>query len=155
MAQVFRKRLTHNAHFAGRFGAVYFITICCQKRGSNQLCNAETAQVLIETGRIYHEKMRWQVGLIVLMPDHLHGLVSVDGRDSLAEIIRSYKRITSKLARITWQRNFFDHRLRHDESFREKFAYVRNNPVRAGLAREEDDWPYLFIPQDESLKAVR
>jgi hypothetical protein len=29
-----RKRLNHTTHFAGRFGAIYFITICCQQRGS-------------------------------------------------------------------------------------------------------------------------
>ena len=69
---------------------------------------------------------------MLLMPDHLHALVSMDGRGSLAEMIRSYKRITAKLAQITWQRNFFDHRIRHDESLREKFAYIRQNPVRWG-----------------------
>src|SRR5205814_7592098 len=38
----------------------------------------------------------------------------------------------------------FDHRLRHDESEAEKFEYIRQNPVRAGLIREEDEWPYVF-----------
>jgi putative transposase len=80
------------------------------------------------------------------MPDHLHALIGVDGRDSLSHPIRDYKRITAKLARVRWQRNFFDHRLRHDESLAEKFAYICQNPVRAGLVRSEIDWPYIFIP---------
>ena len=37
---------------------------------------------------------------------------------------------------------FFDHVLRSDESYSEKWNYVRNNPVRAGLVQNADDWPY-------------
>jgi len=39
-----------------------------------------------------------------------------------------------------------DHlRLRHDESEAEKFEYIRRNPVRAGLIRAEDEWPYVLF----------
>ena len=41
-----------------------------------------------------------------------------------------------------WQRGFFDHLLRSDESYAQKWNYVRENPVRAGLVRNADDWPY-------------
>jgi len=146
MPRVLRKRLDHTAHFAGRFGAVYFITICCQHRQRNQLCDEKISKVLFDTARIYHERGRWNLNLLLLMPDHLHGLIGVDGRDSLSQLIRDYKRITAKLAGVRWQRNFFDHRLRHDESLAEKFAYIWQNPVRAGLIRNESDWPYVLIP---------
>jgi putative transposase len=144
-----RKRLDHTTHFAGRFGAIYFITICCQRRRVNQLCHDDTAAVLASTARIYHEQARWNLNVLLLMPDHLHALIGVDGRTSLGKLIRDYKRITAKIAGIKWQRNFFDHRLRHDESLAEKFAYVCQNPVRAGLIRSENDWPYIFIPDQE------
>jgi putative transposase len=112
-----RKRLDHKTHFAGRFGAIYFITICCQQRGFNHLCNDETAAVLANTTHIYHERGRWNLDLLLLMPDHLHALIGVDGQTSLSQLIRDYKRITAKIAGVKWQRNFFDHRLRHDESW--------------------------------------
>jgi putative transposase len=146
MSRVVRKRLDHTTHFAGRFGAIYFITICCQQRGPNQLCDGNISNVLFDTARIYHERGRWSLDLLLLMPDHLHGLIGVDGRDSLSQLVRDYKRITAKLACIQWQRNFFDHRLRHDESLAEKFAYVCQNPVHAGLVRNEQDWAYVLIP---------
>jgi putative transposase len=146
MPQVFRKRLDHTTHFARRFGAVYFITICCEQRGTKQLCNEKTAVVLFDTARIYHEHGRWNLSLLLLMPDHLHALIGIDGRDFLSPLIRDYKRITTKLARVEWQRNFFDHRLRHNESLTEKFAYICQNPVRAGLVANESVWPYVFIP---------
>jgi putative transposase len=142
-----RKQLDHTTHFAGRFGAIYFITICCRQRGFNHLCNDEAAAVLENTARIYHERGRWNLDLLLLMPDHLHALIGVDGQTSLSQLIRDYKRITAKIAGVRWQRNFFDHRLRHDESLAEKFAYICQNPVRAGLSRTEHDWPNTFIPQ--------
>ena len=40
-----------------------------------------------------------------------------------------------------WQPGFFDHILRTDESYGEKWNYVRNNPVRAGLVKNAGDWP--------------
>ena len=149
MPRVLRKRLDHTPHFAGRFGAIYFITICCQQRGTNQLCDETTARVLFDTARIYHERARWNMDLLLLMPDHLHALIGIDGHDSLSQLIRDYKRITAKLSGVEWQRNFFDHRLRHDEGLTEKFAYICQNPVRAGLVRSERDWPYVFIPDSE------
>jgi len=58
MPRIVRKPLDHATHFAGRFGAIYFITICCQRRGWNQLCHDETATVLVNTARIYQERAR-------------------------------------------------------------------------------------------------
>src|SRR5262249_42708029 len=109
MRRVLRKRLDHTTHFAGRFGAVYFITICCQQRGRNRLCDERTARALFDTARIYHESVRWHLDLLLLMPDHLYALVGVGGRDSLSQLIRDYKRSTAKLANLERQRNFFDH----------------------------------------------
>jgi len=97
MPRIVRKRLDHTTHFAGRFGAIYFITICCQRRGSNQLCHDGTAAALANTARIYHERARWNLNLLLLMPDHLHALIGVDGQTSLAQLIRDYKRITARL----------------------------------------------------------
>ena len=83
MPRIVRKRLDHTTHFAGRFGAIYFITICCQRRGSNQLCHDGTAAALANTARIYHERARWNLNLLLLMPDHLHALIGVDDKRRL------------------------------------------------------------------------
>jgi len=61
-------------------------------------------------------------------------LVGIPGDASLSNLVRDFKRITARIAGIRWQRNFFDHRLRHDESETEKYDYLCQNPVRAGLA---------------------
>jgi hypothetical protein len=41
-----------------------------------------------------------------------------------------------------WQRGFFDHLLRSEESYAQKWDYVRGNPVRAQLVEKVEDWPY-------------
>ena len=44
--------------------------------------------------------------------------------------------------RPLWQPGFFDHVLRNDESYSQKWEYMRENPVRAGLVPRADDWQY-------------
>jgi putative transposase len=74
------------------------------------------------------------------MPDHLQMLIGVPGDAQLSRLIRDFKRITARMAKIDWQRNFFDHRVRHDESLAEKFETVCQNPVRAGLIAQGEQW---------------
>jgi putative transposase len=104
-----RKQLDHSTHFHGRFGATYFVTICCRWRYANQLCHNDIAAVLFETARRYHASQRWYVKLLLLMPDHMHMLIGIPGDARLSSIIRDFKRVTARLAKINWQRNFFDH----------------------------------------------
>jgi len=129
-----RKQLDHSIHFHGRFGAIYFITICCRRRGLNQLCKPEIAKELFEAARQYHASEQWYLKLLLLMPDHLHMLVGVGGDASLSKLIRDFKRIAARKGKIQWQRNFFDHRLRHDESETAKYDYICENPGARGIS---------------------
>ena len=64
------------------------------------------------------------------------------------------KRIAREIARVgigdpglkqsgtVWQEEFFDHVLRSSESYSQKWEYVKENPVRAGLVKKSDDWPF-------------
>jgi hypothetical protein len=70
------------------------------------------------------------------------------GDTRLLNLIRDFKRITTRIANIAWQRNFFDHRLRHDESENEKVAYIHENPVRAGLMGPNSYWPFAINSND-------
>jgi putative transposase len=60
----------------------------------------------------------------------------------MTKVMANWKRYTASHAGIRWQRDFFDHRLRNDESFDEKAAYILQNPVRARLVARVQDWPY-------------
>ena len=48
--------------------------------------------------------------------------------------------------RPLWQPGFFDHLLRSNESYDQKWEYVRQNPVRARLVNMAEEWPYQGEP---------
>lgn len=84
------------------------------------------------------------------MPDHVHFFCApeLDGKP-LPVFIGFWKEWTSKgikralgLTHPVWQEEFFDHVLRSSESYQQKWDYVRDNPVRAGLVTNADDWPW-------------
>ena len=88
------------------------------------------------------------VGRYVLMPDHVHLFVELTEQTDLARWIQAAKSVIGKeLLRLGnpkphWQEGLFDHLLRRDESYAEKWEYVRQNPVRQGLCVRPEDWPY-------------
>ena len=86
----------------------------------------------------------------VLMPDHLHALLSFPpSGKTLKLIISKWKEWTAKELGIVWQRDFFEHRLRHDESRREKADYILQNPVRKKLVARPEDWPFVYFGDGE------
>src|SRR5690606_6994500 len=123
---------------------VFFLTICCQVRGTNQLCRREVSEVTFEAVSFRQRMHRWHMHLLLLMPDHLHALVSFPMQESMRKVIAGFKEITAKGTGVEWQRDFFDHRLRNDESFEEKAHYIRMNPVRKELINRSEDWPWVW-----------
>ena len=126
--------------------AIFFVTICCSGRGTNQLCQAEIADALFESIEFRLVRGDWFVHLLVLMPDHLHGLISFPRDRDMRKVVANWKEIVAKKTGICWQRDFFDHRLRNDENHLAKANYIRLNPVRAGLVAEPVNWPYIWEP---------
>jgi len=82
------------------------------------------------------------------MPDHIHLFVCGHKGFRLTRWIAKLKQTLAKANGWSksngqiWEEGFFDHILRNDESMSEKWNYVMQNPVRAGLVKGEDDWPY-------------
>ena len=83
------------------------------------------------------------------MPDHIHLFAGFGPESiSLSAWMKSLKNAISKTLKSAtfpaphWQRGFFDHVIRSEESYEQKWLYVRENPVRAGLVHEAEDWPY-------------
>ena len=151
-----RKPLDHTPHFTARFGATYFLTICCDERSVNQLCFPTVAEQIFQTAAKYDQQQVWYLQLMLLMPDHLHALISIRTDTSLSSVIRNFKRATTKFAGIEWQRNFFDHRVRSNQDPIGKETYILQNPVRAGLVANAEKWPYVLDrPKLETTMAVR
>ena len=138
-----RKYLPHGSPAWVDDGASFFVTGCCADRRLNRLCHPNNAEALGESIGHYHRCGRWFVHLFLLMPDHWHAILGFpDNR--VRKPIEDWKRYVARHHGIPWQRDFFDHRLRNAAEHETKAAYIRQNPVRAGLVRNADDWPYVW-----------
>ena len=146
-----RKRLPHEIPlWVDPNREVYFITINCQMRGRNQLTLPAVAEGLFETVRHRQEKFLWWPYLFLLMPDHLHALLSFPPSDKpIRRIVTKWKEWTAKEFEIGWQLDFFEHRLRHDESRRQKADYILENPVRRKLVPRRENWPFVYFGDGE------
>lgn len=125
-------------------GGVFFLTICGRPDGVNQFCVKETGGAVLEAARAYHHHGRWYCPLLLLMPDHLHALIAFPPGSVMTRTVARWKAYLARTQKIHWQRDFFDHRLRDDESEAEKEDYILHNPVRAGLVARPEDWPYVW-----------
>jgi putative transposase len=124
----------------------YFITINCRERRRNQLAREEIAQPLFDTVRHRQEKYLWWPFLFLLMPDHVHALLSFPPSGKpLRLVISKWKEWTAKQLNLDWQEDFFEHRLRREESRRAKADYILANPVRAALVSRPEDWPFVYF----------
>ena len=121
------------------------------------MANQMAQRAVMEYGKRGIEK-NVALGRYVIMPDHIHLFVGGGSEFNLGLWVRGLKRVVA--AAVTggreglrgsqaslsaasdggsynvsniWQRGFFDHLLRNSESYAQKWDYVRENPVRAGL----------------------
>jgi putative transposase len=130
-----------------RASPLFFVTACTHARGRWLDC-VDIHQCFVDfCGRA--TKRGALVGRYVLVPDHFHLFVAFRaGELTLSGWMKSLKNALSKTLRAIgkpaphWQDGFFDHVLRSSESHEQKRVYVRDNPVRAGLVRRAEDWPY-------------
>jgi len=94
------------------------------------------------------QRLDWHVTLLVLMPDHLHMLVSFPNDLDMRKVITDWKSLLARKGGIAWQRDFFDHRIRDSENWEEKADYIRQNPVRRGLVARFEDWKFAWHPAE-------
>ncbi|MCZ7592757.1 MAG: hypothetical protein M5U15_11710 [Kiritimatiellae bacterium] len=139
-----RRQLPHEVPAWVPDGAVYAVTINCKQRGLNSLCHEELATLIRSSAEFRMSRGEWWIHLLLLMPDHLHMLVSFEIGKRMTLTVSQWKAFVAKEGHIEWQRNFFDHRLRGNESFREKASYIRANPVVKGLVEKAEEWPFVW-----------
>lgn len=90
----------------------------------------------------------------VIMPSHFHGLFGFKGIENLSNFMHCFKGITSKkikglnLVELNsndfklWKPRFDDLIIKSSKQFKIKMEYIHNNPVRGGLVKKAEDWPY-------------
>jgi putative transposase len=133
-------------------GRVYFLTWRC--RPGIMLSTPE--RTIVFEALQYWDGVKWKIFTAVVLPDHIHALVQPlphpgGGMYHLAEILHSIKSVTShKISDLRgmkgslWQDESYDRIVRDEGEFLGKWNYIRNNPVKAGLADSPENYAWFY-----------
>jgi REP element-mobilizing transposase RayT len=105
--------------------------------------------IVVQDALRFFDSQRYLLAAWCIMPNHVHVVFSPLPPHSVSEILKSWKGFTARRANQLLNRNgpfwgveSFDHLIRSPEYFEQFVSYVHNNPVKAGLCRTPEDWPY-------------
>lgn len=127
-------------------GSSYFITF---RLASGELSDDERKIVLdhIKSG----DPKFYRLWAVVVMPDHVHLLFRPNPGIALPRVMKGIKGVSAKLVNnlrqtcgSLWQDESYDRIMRDADEAMEKAQYLLNNPVRAGLVEDRNDYPYLI-----------
>jgi putative transposase len=102
------------------------------------------ANLMIETLAHYRDERKYLLHEFVIMPDHVHLLLTPAREISLERSMQFIKGGFSFRLHVghIWQASFTNHRVRDLEDYEQHRNYIRMNPVRAGLSATPQAYPY-------------
>ncbi|MEY3873268.1 MAG: hypothetical protein RLZZ296_2263 [Pseudomonadota bacterium] len=147
--------MAHTPHAAdlrnGRFsqpGGVYLVTTVTRDRLPVFKCFS-SARCVVHTLQTEHAAGRAMTLAFVVMPDHLHWLLTLGSSVSLSQVVRTVKSVVAHhLGGRVWQQGFHDHAVRAEEDLLAMGRYIVNNPVRSGLvskAGHYSHWDAVWV----------
>jgi putative transposase len=128
-------------------GDLHFITFSCFERRP-LLARPRAPRIFEET---LERVRRWYgFGVLgyVVMPEHVHLLVSEPERGSLSLSIQMLKQLTGHKLRSRgsdtpfWHTRYYDFNVRTAKKRIEKLRYMHRNPVVRGLVQQPEDWEW-------------
>ncbi len=103
----------------------------------------------VENALLHFDANRYRLHAWVIMPNHVHVLVTPIGAEALSMIVHSWKSFTAKKANALlgrkgafWATEYFDRAIRDDAHFSNAVAYFAMNPVKAGLCGAPEAWRF-------------
>ena len=132
-------------------GQSHFVTFSCYHRLPllAQMNMQDAFLVALEQSR---KRFAMRVYGYVVMPEHVHLLVSEPAGTTLSRFIQMLKTKVSIEAKERgerevgkmpyWQARYFDHSVRNEEGFVTQLRYIHRNPVKRGLCAKPEDWPW-------------
>ena len=119
--------------------------------GRRLLQSERNAELLIEVLRSLVKERKFTLDDFVIMPDHVHLLLTVDGGLTIEKAMQLIKgRFSHRLSHDlgykgeVWQRGFSEVRVIGEESLRKHREYIAMNPVKAGLVLEGESYPFCY-----------
>jgi len=121
------------------------VTFCCYHRRPSFTVGSST-EIFERALERVRKSFALRVYGYVIMPDHVHLLLSEPQRGTLAEALKSLKQgVARRLiggAEHFWQKRYYDFNIRNHPQFIEKLRYIHRNPVKRGLCDRAEDWEW-------------
>jgi putative transposase len=139
-------------------GGTFFFTVTLEDRRASWLTSH--IAVLREALRAARAARPFQIGAMVVLPDHLHCIFTLPDGDTAypqrwqhikrhftGALVRSGVELPcrDKTGRVLWQRRYWEHTIRDDEDYRRHVDYIHYNPVKHGLVANPVDWPHSSL----------
>lgn len=128
--------------------ATYFITACAHMQ-QNLFQRDQVAELMVATFLKYRDAGEFELHEYVVMPNHIHLLISIADEQKLGRVIQLIKggfshslRQNGIVFRAVWEQRYYDRRVRDAHEFAEFSRYIRQNPVRKGLVERAEAYPY-------------
>jgi RecG-like helicase len=141
--------------------AIYAVTITTAHRRS---LSPQARTIVLNAWRHFHNT-RYELFAICIMPDHVHALFQPRPKNeaqtetrfwSLTELMRSLKSFAAReinraegKAGAVFGKETFDRYIRSDRDLADKFHYILRNPWDAGVAKQNEDYLWIWTPDDE------
>lgn len=132
-------------------GQSHFVTFSCYRRQPRMNTSA-TCALFLETLERAREQFSLRIYGYVVMPEHIHLLLSEPDSATLSDAIHFLKLSSAKQkqnvsaeqtgTRHFWQKRYYDRNIRSASDFAEKLRYIHRNPVKRGLCEKPEDWPW-------------
>ena len=138
-------------------GQSHFVTFCCYHRRP-LLTSDESRRIFESALERVRRRYRLEVYGYVVMPEHVHLLLSEPQQGTLADALKSLKqgvarRLIGNLPlkpkpglsgapEHFWQKRYYDFNVRNYPQFVEKRRYIHRNPVKRGLCHRPEDWQW-------------
>lgn len=135
----------------------YFITLVTEKREPFLLENVQLLQKCFKSAQQYYS---FKMNGLVILPDHIHFMMTVNDVDEIPEIIRNLKRsfttwYNESLAergiastqrfvgdRRPWKKGYDEYVITSPEDLKLHLDYMHYNPVKHGYVKSPKDWTY-------------
>ena len=138
---------------------LYFITICCQDRicrfghieNGEMILNAYGKIAYDEWAKLSDRFPNFKMNVFQIMPNHMHGIILLNDTvvgatarvapTTVCDIVGAYKslvangclhiyKMNNEIMGKLWQRNYYEHIIRNEQSHHNISAYIINNPAK-------------------------
>jgi putative transposase len=126
---------------------IFFVT--CNVLRTRTAVNENELEILARVFDRVRQRRGFLLSGYVFMPDHWHGLIYPAAGDTLPRLMGALKIASSRAmnrSRHTsgefWQLRYFERAIRTVKEYRDALQYLHFNPVKKGLVKKPEDWPW-------------